>query len=403
MISETALEDLMAPIVERQAEISNRVIGIIANRIKNVGKLTPTNIKQLSLLMDMGEDAQLINHEIARLTKINEKEIKEMIKSVAIECYIDAKPFYDYRHKSFIPFEENSKLQQLTNAIANETANTYKNISNSKATGFLIRDIKHPTTLKFQPIRDTYQSAIDEAIQGVKSGLNDKETAIRRTIRQLSESGLRLQYESGYTQRLDTAVRRNILDGVRALNQQIQKEIGEQIGADGVELSAHANSAQDHEPFQGHTFKMKEWDNLQNGENFKDIDGETFAGVDRAIGMWNCGHFPTYIIIGAKKPKYTKEQLDKFIKDNHDGYTLKSGKHLTLYQCTQYQRQLETKIRYAKDGQIAFRRAGDLEEARRYQAKVNQYIKQYQAFSKACGLKPQMKRAIVTDYRRISE
>ena len=402
MLSEEALENLLQPIVDRQESISNRVIEVIASRIDKINSLSKEDIKRLSLLVEMGNDIQLINKELARLSKLQEKDIKHLIKTVAIDLYIDAKPFYDYRHKSFIPFEENEKLQRITNAISKETLGTYKNISNSKATGFLVRDMKNPTKLKFQPIKNTYQSAIDEAIQSVKSGVEKPEVAIRRTIRQLSESGLRLQYESGYTQRLDTAVRRNILDGVRAINQQIDKALGEEIGANGVELSAHINSAQDHEPFQGHIFTNEEFEKLQSNQDFKDIDGESFGAVERAIGMWNCTHFAHSIIIGVKPPKYTKAQLQKFIDDNHKGYTLPSGKHLTMYQCKQYQRQLETNIRRAKDEQVAFRKAGDIEEARKYQAQVNKYMNRYQAFSKACGLKPQMKRTVVSEYKKIN-
>ena len=403
MISDEALDALMQPIIDRQEDINTYVIETIAKRIKEIGTMSPANIKKLQLLVEMGADIRLINAELAKVTELNVRDIKAMIKTIAIDAYLDARPFYDYRHKSFIPFVENQKLQKIVTAVENVTANTYKNISNSKALGFMMQDPKHPNQLKFQSIKDTYQNAIDRAIQAVKTGMMDYNTAIRKTVNQLAASGVRrLYWDSGYTQRLDTAVRRNILDGVKAINMQIQEEIGKQINADGVELSAHINSAPDHEPFQGHVFTKEEFVKLQSGASFQDVNGVGFSGVERAIGMWNCRHFTRWIIIDAHTPKYTTKQLKKMIRDNAKGYTLSNGKHLTMYECTQRQRQLETLIRYAKESQTAFRASGDKQEAKRYQAKINRYLEDYKLFSKNCGLKTDMNRIRVNAYRRIS-
>ena len=299
----------------------------------------------------------------------------------------------------FIPYNKNSKLQRLVSIIGDRTAGTYENISRSKATGFLIRDLQHPGRLKFQSIGDTYKSIIDEAIQSTQSGI-DYRTAMRRTLRQLADSGIRrLSWDSGYTQRVDTAVRRNILEGIRAINQAVEDAIGEALGTDGKELSVHINCALDHEPFQGHQFTNEEWEKLQNSEDFEDVEGEKFTGVDRIIGIWNCRHIAKSIFIGVTKPLYTKEELQEFIDDNHKGYTLPNGKHLTMYECTQMQRQLETRIRYAKDEYIAFQQAGDKKAADIAHQKVRTLMKEYSKFSKDCGLATHKDRIAVSGYK----
>lgn len=402
MLSDDAIENLVQPIIDRQESINAFVLELIAKRVREVGGFSPSDINRLKLLVQMGNDIRLINEELAKLTNLQVRDIKSLIKQVAIEDYIDAKPFYDYRHKSFIPYNDNKELQQLVSAIANQTADTYVNISNSSATGFIIRDPQTPNVMRFQSIEGTYQSVIDEAVQAVRSKTVDFNTAVRRTIRQLADSGVRrIVWDSGYTQRLDSAVRRNVLDGVHAVRQQVQDEIGRQIGANGKELSAHANSALDHEPIQGHIFTNEEYDKLQNESSFKDVKGTVFGAIRRAIGMWNCGHWAKSIIIESYKPRYTDAQLKKFIDDNHAGYTTSTGRHFTMYECKQYQRQLETKIRYAKEHQIAFRASGDRKQAELYQSKINDLLTQYKMFSNACGLKPQMARTRVPDYHRI--
>ena len=403
MLSDNAIDNLMQPIIERQEAINNFVINTIARRVKEIGTLLPSDVYKLERLLKSGDDVRRINKEIARLTGLNESAIKKLIKKVAQDAYVDVKPYYDYRHKSFIPFEENVPLQNIVKSIALQTADTYLNLSKSQALGFMIRDRKYPKRLKFHKLGEAYQSVIDEAVQAVQSGVLDYNQAMSKTLSQLVDSGVRrVTWESGYTQRLDTAVRRNILDGVRAINQGVQDETGKQFGADGKEITVHENSAPDHEPIQGHQFANKEYDKLQSQKSFKDVEGIKFQPIARAIGTLNCRHFTYSIIIGHSKPRYSLEELEKMKERNEKGYTTPEGKHMTLYECTQKQREMETLIRSCKDGQIAAREAGNEELAKKYQARINKYTNKYKAFSNACGLSVKLNKARVKGYHRIS-
>lgn len=402
MLSDNAINNLVQPIITRQEAINTYVISKIAESVREIGSISKEDINRMKILVQHGVDIRQMNAELARQSNLQVRDIKSMIKQVAKQTHIDAKPLYDYRHRRFIPYEKNTKLQRLVSVIANRTASTYENISNSRATGFLIRDLKNPGSLKFQPIGDTYRTILDEAIQASQSGVVDYRTAMRRTLKQLADSGIRrLSWESGYTQRLDTAVRRNLLEGIRAINQGIEDAIGQEIGADGKELSAHINCAEDHEPFQGHIFTNEEYAKLQTNENFMDIEGHVFEGVERTIGLWNCRHIARSIIIGVTKPRYTKEQLQKFIDDNHKGYILPDGRHLTMYECTQMQRRMETRIRYAKDEQIVMKESGDIEGAKLARQKVINLTQEYIRFSESCGLPVQKDRISVASYRAI--
>ena len=400
MLSDNAIDNLIQIIVDRQEEINIYVLTKIVEKLRLIGALSLQDINRMKILISMGADIRLMNEYIARETELQVQSIKNLIRTVAVDNYLDAKPLYDYRYKSFIPFERNMELQQVTNAVADQTANTYENLSNSRATGFLVKDLKHPGKLVFKPLDHAYRDAVDKAIQAVQSGVVNKETAIRDVVKQLTKSGLRRMYwDSGYTQRLDTAVRRNIQDGVKQINQRIQDAIGKQIGADGKELSAHQNSAPDHEPCQGHQFTNAEYDKLQNNESFKDIDGTSFAGVDRIIGEWNCRHFAYSIIVGVSKPRYSKEKLQKFIDNNHAGYIDQNGNHYSLYECTQIQRRIETKIRYAKEDQMLMKELGDKTAKNLARSKVQRLTNEYRAFSKSCGLPIKVNRTSVPNYK----
>lgn len=402
MLSEDAIENLIQPIIDRQEYINSYVIRLIADRIRQIGELTSSDVYKLQRLYAMGSDVRLINKEIAKLTGLQIRDIKKIIRIAALDSYIDAKPYYDYRQMPFVSFTDNIELQEVVKAIANKTAETYVNLSNSRATGFILTDSKNPQKTALKSITETYKYVIDKAVQATATGTVDYQTTMRKTLKQLIDSGIRgLSWDSGYTQRLDTAVRRNILDGIRAVNQGVQDETGRQFGADGKEITVHAYPAPDHAPVQGHQFSNEEFDKLQNEEDAVDYEGRKYNIGHRCIGILNCRHFTYSVILGVMKTNFTQAQLDQILRDNEKGYTLPNGKHLTKYECTQKQRQMETNIRKTKDGQIAARHAGDEELAKEYQSRINKLTKEYRAFSKAAGLRTYPQKMTVAGYQRI--
>lgn len=403
MLSQDAIDKLVQAIVNRQESIDNYVIGKIAKRIKEIGELKSSDVYKLERILKSGGDVKQINSMLAKTSGVQVKEIKNLIRDIAKSSYIDAKPYYDYRNKSFIPFEENIELQRIVRSIANQTADSYVNLSRSRA--FMIRDPQNPEILKPTTLSKTYYSVIDEAIQASQQGTIDYGTAMRRTLKQLVDSGIRtVQYHSKsgriYSQSIEAAVKRNVLEGIRQINQGVQDEVGRQYGADGKEISVHANSAPDHEPIQGHQFTNEEYEKLQSHQAFIDVDGESFEALDRVIGQYNCYHFTFSIILGINKPNFTKEQLQAYKDKNQKGYTDSKGKHYTMYECTQKQREIERRIRNAKKLIMAARTAGEDELLAQGKAELSKWSTIYTDFSKACGLSKKSLNIRVEGYRR---
>lgn len=398
MLTDRQIDNLIQPIINRQHKIEMFVLGKMADRINEIGTLVPSDIKMLEQLYKSGADVRVINRELVRQTQLQERRIKKLIRYVAQDNYKDAQPFYNYRRRRYIPFSQNESLQRVVDAVESVTLGTYKNISQSTAISVAWKDAITGVIVEYLSIEDAYKKVVDTGIQAVQSGIVDYNTAMKNVISTLSDSGLNtVVYKSGsgriIHQRLDSAVRRNLLDGIRAVNQAVQNEIGKQVGADGVELSVHAMSAPDHEPIQGHQFTMEEYDKCQTQQDFYDVNGTHFSGMERPIGVWNCRHFAYNIIIGVQKPRYTLQQLEEFKANNAKGYDYKDSKghkkHLSMYECTQKQRQYELSIRKAREAKQLAEQAGMLEVAQKYQLRINQRLAEYTRFSKDCGLKPQ--------------
>ena len=201
-------------------------------------------------------------------------------------------------------------------------------------------------------------------------------------------AGLRVQYpRSGMTRRLDSAVRQNVLDGVRALNNDILRQLGNEYGADGVEISAHALCAADHLPYQGRQFSNREFQDIQNR-------------LDRPFGMWNCKHTVFPIILGVSEPAHTEEELAAYRRNSSEAVEI-GGRTMTRYEWTQEQRRIETAVRYQKDIAIAAKASGDDFARREAHARINDLQKRYARISEAAGLTEQPERMAVAGFRRV--
>ena len=311
------------------------------------------------------EDLKAIDKKFGDYLEIELALIIALLNSIAISDYAKAEKIYSDSNVPYVKFDKNKKVKDAVDKVIDKsTDNVRKMLSNPK---FVIRDLKHPQVLKPLSIAETYKSVVSEASQ--------PNVNMTRTLSQLADSGLRevIIDDNGrrYSRRLDISIEQDLLDDIKDVRQTIQNVVKKQTNADGIEISVHANSAPDHEPVQGHQFTNEEFDKMQNGEDFTDVDGVSYAGFERAIGEWNCRHITWSIIVGSTPQTYSNEELEKIKNKNQKGYTLPDGKHLSLYECSQRQRAYERKIKMLKEGQIVAKAAGDIELAKRYQSRIN--------------------------------
>lgn len=391
------VEEIAAQIAGHSGEAELYVLLLLARRLKQIGE-TGQPLSQAEKDKDLKE----IKKILSRNGILQRADINRLYEQVTMEAYNGAKINFDYRDLPFIPFKENKPVQTILNGFKQAT----NDLEVFKTQAFMLRDPKDRTKLIPNSVSDAYNKVVNDAAEQVTNGLGDYQSAIRKTIKDLSDNGMRTVWyepESGktYTQRVESAVKRNILDNVRDINQQTQNELGKQYGADGKEITVHEHSAPDHEPIQGHQFSNEEFDKMQSEQPFEDYKGKKYAAIKRGIGKLNCYHFAFSIILGLNKPTYTDEQLEENIKRNHEGYTDENGKERTKYECTQEQRRLERQIRKNKQGQVVAKEAGDIELARTYQAKVNICMEKYINFSEKCDLPLHPENYSVPGYRKI--
>ena len=401
MLSNDKQEILIQRLIDRIQQLNEDILVTIGESINKLNAIQPSKIHQIKQMLMYGTDLNKIINEIAKITNLNVKDIYDIFENEAKINQDFAKQFYKSKGIKYIPFEQNKALKKQIKAIADITAKEYVNISKTSAIGYTIRDNKG--NIVFKNVSDIYKEAIDKATLNIVQGKTTQSQEIRNFMKQIGQSGLKtVDYESGRSMRLDSALRMNIQQATRDMTNNLQRQFGEEFGADGVEISVHTNPAPDHAPIQGRQFTLKEYENMQNNKPFKDYNGKHYKALDRVIGQWNCYHYIFNVVLGVNKPLYTEKQLKEIEEKNRQGFEI-DGKHYTNYEGTQLQRALERKIREQKDIQILAVASKDKELINISQLKITQYNNKYKQLCKVSGLPNQLKtRAVVPNYKRIN-
>lgn len=349
--------------------ITEFLIRDIARRISEAGQLTSTASYQVWKLQKLGVSQRQIKKELRRLLKVSHRELRNLLTQSAEVGYN-----FDIKNLPFVqavPFRKNTVIQEIVDAAVQMAREDLSNMVQTM--GFV------GPNGKALPLTQAYEQACDFAFQKVATGAQDYNSAIRQATKELANRGIvTIDYASGRTRSLEAAVRGNIMGAIGTMQEKISQQNHDDFGCNGWEISAHANSAPDHEPIQGRQYPDEEYIQLNDS-------------LVRRIGTLNCGHSAFPIIIGVNSPQYTREQLEKFRKDNEKGFTYE-GKHYTGYEATQRQRKLERAIRRQKHRILIDEAAGDKERLAIDQTKLVRLNDEYARFTKAAGLRSQRER-----------
>lgn len=405
MLTENGKNALPEPIVKRLDEINTLCLETMGKRIKEFGGLSPSDAHKLARQLKLGADIRMIERELVKATSKSLEDIETILNIVANDNVETSKAMLEAKG-AFIPFSENKELQNWVSALAKQSQQELINLA--KTTAFMRYDEKGNKVLS--SLSETYNAVIDKAVASASSGVVDYKTAMRKTLKDLADSGLRTKYKklegsagptvdyaSGYSRRLDTAVRQNILWGIKECNLGIQEQIGEEFSADGYEIDYHRNPRPSHAEMGGKQY-VKGKARYIKGKYYESFE----AKAEPLLAEYGCLHFKFPIICGISRPIYSDEELAKFKAMDNKTFEYE-GKTYTGYEAKQMQRKLETAIRHAKDRQKIAKAAGDDTLRRQEQKKLNDLTRKYKDFSEKAGLPVKKERMSVSGYYRVKE
>ena len=373
-IDDTEYQDEEANELDRDGyALELAVLSVVASRLGKVTESTTYSDSRVWLNSDISKIEKLLEKGAGIISKAADGIFDRMAD--ANDDW--AAKFFDRAGVEQVRTADNPWLSDILSTAKKNMGKNASALCNTSVVSLVTPDGE------IRPIRDAYIDIVDSAITAMKAGEETYQQAIAKAVDNLASGGLRVQYASGVTRDLHTAVRTNIMDGYRDTMVELRQQQGKEFGANGVEVSAHSNCAPDHQDIQGRRFTNEKFERIQNG-------------LRRPIGGSGCRHTVFPVIIGTSTKNYTSKELDEIRKRSNAKVTVTGldGKERTMtrYEATQYQRRIETLIRKQRGRQQVSDEAGDSLTSKAAKDRAKKLTAEYKRISREAGLTTRMGR-----------
>lgn len=254
MFKSGELEAVSMALEPQFAALEERIMTDIVRRIKINGEITRAADWQITRLAQLGQSKREIKKAIKDTLGISYKEVNHLYKDIIRKGYEREEDLYKYKGKTQIPFEDNKELQQLIGAVTDQTKGELKSITQSL--GFATKGADGK--VKFSPVGEYYTSTLDNAMLDIASGSFDYNTVLKRTVKEMTNSGLRtVDYESGWSNRVEVAARRAVMTGMSQLTAKVNESNMEALDTEYVEVTWHSGARPSHQEWQGKVYHWK--------------------------------------------------------------------------------------------------------------------------------------------------
>lgn len=377
---------------DRIAEWELFAVALICKELGRIGKMTPKQAKKYDAEKETKKTEKIILSALTTAVLLNIKDLPKTYTSLFDEWHKGNEYMYKYRGIPFVDVADNKGLRKIINAYSKKSGAELLDLTKTKAIKVLDANGK-PVAFREQILK-----SFKEATDIVTSGKKDFYTTMRKTVLDLGGSGARVEYPNGMTRRLDTVVRQNMLYNAKMSSREYNKQIGKELGCDGIEVSFSVNPRPTHRFMEGRQFC--------NG-NSKEINGKHFDGAEdtrdaesgqnvlESLDDYNCNHRETPIICGVSEPTYSPEELERLKAENERQFTIGNSTGDGYY-WSQRMRHLEAETRNAKDQINALKAFGNSEtQIADLNKKIKAYRQKYNEICDVTGIKPDLKRMSV--------
>lgn len=363
-------------IAAHYVELEERIIQDIVRRIVKTGEVTSTADWQINRLKIIGYSSEDIEKMLKTTLNKSYPEMFELYDKVINWEYVRNKDLYEQVNAEYIPFEKNKHLNQAINGIAQQSLEDLENITRSL--GFYL-DINGKKTMT--PLSQVYTEHLDRACFDIVSGAFDYNSVLRRTVTQLTNSGLRtIDYVSGWHNRVDVAARRAVMTGLSQITGKITDYNAKKLGTEYFEVAWHAGARPTHAVWQG-----KVW----TKEQLVSVCG--LGTVTGLLGA-NCYHEYYPFFPGISERNWTDQWLEEKNQEENKPKEFQ-GKEYTVYEAKQRQRQMETAMRAQCEKVRALQKGkADQDEILAHKMKYQGQLNEYARFSKKMGLRQERER-----------
>lgn len=368
MLKPEYIQRLPENMVKLYEQAEADILADMARRISTYDYWIPAVEHQAKMLEEAGMVREEIIRRLRSLTKKTEAELVSLMREAGTAALKSDDEVYRRAGLSPSPISASEDLQRVLQAGFAQTNGEFINLTKTTA---------RTATMQFE-------RALDMAYMQIALGGMDYNTSIRNAIKQLSADGVgAIKYPSGRVDSIEVAVRRAVVTGVNQTALKLQDARADEMGADLVEVSAHAGARPSHAEWQGGIYSRS-----GKSKKYPDFVKTTGYGTGAGLGGWNCSHSFRPWFEGMSRT-WSKEQLAEYQAKDYEY----NGVKLTEYEALQEQRKIERNIRRWKREQNAMAAAGqDVSEAT---AKVREWNRKHKDFLEQTGLKADGTRVVV--------
>lgn len=377
MLTPEQLAHCSDDILKLYAQLEDEIIRDIARRIVKAGNVTDTGEWQINALQEVGTLHSDIISSVAIYSNLSDEQIKKLFEDASIVATEYDNEIYRANGLNPVSIKVSASALQILEAGYKKTVGNINNLTRTTA-------ITSQTS---------FINACTLAEMKVTSGAFTYQQAITDAIKQVAKDGAYVLYESGHCDRLDVAVRRNVMTGIGQTTGEICLNNARELGCDLMEITAHAGARPSHAVWQGQIVSLSGRDGYLSLSDIGYGTGEGFKG-------WNCRH-DWYPYFEGSTRMYSQKELEELDAKNVE---FPDGTMHTLYEAEQRLRAFERKIRSTKRTLTACDEALNnlseenlltnlKEEFDAYSLKLKSQEAEMQAFCNYTGLYPQSSRS----------
>lgn len=359
----------------------DRTLERIGKRLKEVGKLSSYDKKDLKNIVNITGDMDAIYDDLAKITGENINTVRTLFEEFMDDNISQYKPLYEFKNIPFIQYSKNDYAKSVVQHWVEQTAGEMINLSRTKALSIIKFGLKNGIRVPIgtESLEGAFQSAIDKAVFNVTQGVGDFYSNMRDTIQDFGGSGIRIDYGGGVTRSIDGVIRQNLLYSVKEMQNSYDEKVSKELGCDGFEVNFSATCRPSHAFMEGKMFSYK---------GKKTVNGVEYPDGKEALKRleeYGCNHRKMGVILGISEPRYSAEDIAEKNRKTHELIEY-DGVKKTRYEWLQKCRELERKVRTEKTTANMAKAAGDTQLQKGCNHRIKELKNQYNDLTKSIGL-----------------
>lgn len=307
--------------IKLYSRLDEAIVRDIARRITKAGTMTETGRFQINALQNVGMLYDDILKTVSSYTGKSESILFDLFENAALWSVEYDMDIYTANGLNPIPLNMSPAAMQVLEAGYIKTNGNINNLTRTTAV----------------TSQTSFIDACTFAEMKAESGAFSYEQAIADAIKQIAIPGGYVLYPSGHKDRIDVAVRRNVMTGVGQTTGQICLGYAQDMGCDLMEITAHCGARPSHAQWQGQVVSLSGRKGYLSLSDIGYGTGDGFKG-------WNCRH-DWYPYFEGSPRMYSEKDIEEL---NAENIKFPDGSMHTYYEAEQYQRAYERKIRETK-------------------------------------------------------